>query len=211
MIKFKILLIFSILASFLFQGACAEDQNSNQDTLISIESWPREKLCALGAEYYQALADKKIGDKVTTLNDLKEIIVDPEELGPLAPKTARTTFVRWGRKPHSLSFMNHIVEDANSTFRKDFKEIFGKEIKYHQVVYISYFIGEKQKKTKFYEIDPSGMWDLDTFSNLDLWLMDEDGKVYVIMSYEPSSKFKGNLRYSTLERLGVKNAKLWDY
>jgi hypothetical protein len=211
MIEFKILLIVSSLASLLVQGDCAEVQNSNHDTLISNESWPREKLCAVAANYYQSIADKKIEEKVVTLNDLSEIIVEQELFGVSAPKTARSAFVRWGKKPCSLSFLYNVIETDNSSFKKDFKEIFGKQVKYYQVVYTSYFLNGEQKATRFHTLDPSGMWNLDTFSKLDLWLMDEDGNNYVILSYEPARKFKGNLNSGVLKRLGVKNAKLWDY
>ena len=54
-------------------------------------------------------------------------------------------------------------------------------------------------------IDPSGMFEFRVFAVIDLWIKDEDDKHYVILSYEPSRGFAGNLNRKVLERIGLRD------
>lgn len=204
---------FCVLLFNLFnpsvQGEVAE-ANKNSD--VNYGSWPIDQFYSTAARYYQSLDTKKLDDQVITLNDLSEVIIDLPENSPESKdgvNKLKYAFARWGKKPVSVVPIYQVVEHGDSEFRRDFKEIFGKSVKYYQCVCATYATNNKSDLNNLRVLDPSGIFSVATFSKLDLWLMDENGKCYVVLSYEVARGFKGNMKFKALEKLGIRDAKLW--
>jgi hypothetical protein len=201
-------LCFSLIFSVCFLKA--EDSDTNLDLPIGCGPWPIDSLLTISTRYYNSIEEKKLDNQINTLNNLSDVIIEKSILSKEELNTSRAVFARWGKKPCSVGRLYHVVEREDSEFKKVFKEIFGKSLKCYQAVCTTYRRNDKIDENISVAQDNSGMWDLGTFSTIDLWLMDEDGKCYVILSYEPAREFKYNMSKSALERLGIHNAQLWD-
>jgi hypothetical protein len=201
-------LCFSLIFSVSFLKA--ENSDTNPDLPISCGPWPIDYLITISTRYYNSIEEKKLDNQINTLNNLSDVIIEKSKLTKEELNTSKAVFARWGKKPCSVGLLYHVVEREDSEFKKVFKEIFGKSLKCYQAVCTTYKRNDKTDENISVAQDNSGMWDLGTFSTIDLWLMDEDGKCYVILSYKPDREFKYNLTYSALERLGIHDAQLWD-
>jgi hypothetical protein len=203
-----------LIASLVF---CLIVAISNGEELPKSESithytgkWAEEDFAAVASRYYKSLENSQLDKTVTTLNDLSEIITDPKAHPNSPSEYAKLTFSRWGKKPCFMTHLYQVVEQGDSRFKKDFKEIFGKNLKHYEVICASYQLDGSKEKTSIGDPDYSRMLSAELFSRIDLWLMDETGKCYVVLSYKPASSFKGNMRNEALKRLGIHGAKLWD-
>lgn len=203
--------IFGVFVSLASAAMLSGEQDNGSAIKVNHGPWPIDKFCSIAANYYQGISKKKLDDQVVTLNDLGDVKLNIETNN--SPDAAKSDLgalkARWGKKSQFLAPLYHVVESDDAVFKVDFKEIFGKSIKYYQAVCISYPGDERADKNSWRVLDPTGLFELASISTIDLWLMDEDGKCYVILSYEPARGFKGNLTYKVLERIGIRNAKLW--
>lgn len=173
-----------------------------------------EGFYSVSSQYYKSLESKKLEEKVVTLNDLGEVCVDPgdEEDKSQLPTSKEGVRVRaleknsrWGRAKPQLALLYRVVDFEE--IKGIFSRLFGKELSHWQVVVATYTRNEGKAKVVS-ESDPSGAFDLDAFSKLDLWLLDEDGKWYVLLGYRPCLKLNQNISMAAAKRLGISPEKL---
>jgi hypothetical protein len=208
----KTILISRVFLVLIFFAASVsgEDSKGSSGESYYTESWDSVEFTTLAARYYRSLENKEFDKAVTTLNDFSEIVFDSTKEAVTPKEKMRAAFPRWGRKPCFITNLYQVVGQENSKFKLDFKEIFGKKLRHYKVVCLSYPHDEKKDLGKVLCGDYGQMLNDEEYSRIDLWLMDEDGKCYVVLSYEPSSSFKGNMRHGALERIGIHGARLWN-
>lgn len=165
------------------------------------------------SHYYFLLSKKQLDNSVVTLSDLDVVtsLVDLTQSreSNVSSGSINKLFQRWGKKPSGIVKLYSVIERPDPDFKLEFEDIFKKKIKNYQVLCVTYTTSNPSENTRYKALDPHGLWVPGAFSMIDVWIVDEDNKWYVLMGYDARTSLKGNLNQKILSRLGIHDAKLW--